>query len=53
MAQTVKISACNADLGSVSELGRDPGEGKDYLLQYSGLENSMDYIVHAVAKSRT
>ena len=32
-------------------LGRSPGEGKDYLLQYSGLENSMDCIVHGVAKS--
>ena len=30
-----------------------PGEGKGYLLQYSGLENSMDCIVHRVAKSRT
>ena len=28
-----------------------PGEGKGYPLQYSGLENSMDYIVHGVAKS--
>ena len=34
-------------------LGRSPGEGKGYPLQYSGLENSMDYIVHGVAKSRT
>ena len=41
------------DLGTVSELGRSPGEGKGYSLQYSGLENSMDYIVHVVAKSRT
>ena len=31
-------SACNAgDLGSVPGLGRSPGEGKDYPLQYSGL----------------
>ena len=30
-----------------------PGEGKGYLLQYSGLENSMDCIVHAVAKSQS
>ena len=30
-----------------------PGEGKDHPLQYSGLENSMDYTVHGVAKSRT
>ena len=34
-------------------LGRSPGEGKDYPLQYSGLENSMDCIVHRVAKSQT
>ena len=31
------------DLGSIPGLGRSPGEGKDYPLQYSGLENSMDY----------
>ena len=38
-----KESACNAgDLGSIPELGRSPGEGKDYPLQYSGLENSMN-----------
>ena len=49
-----KESACNAgDLGSIPGLGRSPGEGKGYPLQYSGLENSMDYIVHGVAKSRT
>ena len=34
-------------------LGRCPGEGKGYPLQYSGLENSMDCIVHGVTKSRT
>ena len=34
-------------------LGRSPGEGKGYPLQYSGLENSLDYIVHGVAKSQT
>ena len=33
--------------------GRSPEEGTGYALQYSGLENSMDYIVHEVAKSRT
>ena len=49
-----KESACNAgDLGSIPELGRSPGEGKGYLLQYSGLENSMDCIVHGVTKSQT
>ena len=46
-----KESACNAgDLGSVPGLGRSPGKGKGYPLQYSGLENSMDY---RVAKSWT
>ena len=34
-------------------LGRSPGEGKGYPLWYSGLENSMDCIIHGVAKSRT
>ena len=42
-----KESVCNAgDLGSIPKLGRSPGEGKGYPLQYSGLENSMDCIVH-------
>ena len=41
------------DLGSFPRLGRSPGEGNSHPLQYSGLENSMDYIVHGVAKSRT
>ena len=50
----VKASACNVgDLGSIPGLGRSPGEGKGYSFQYSGLENSMDWIVHGVAKSRT
>ena len=54
MAQLVKESACNAeDLGSIPGLGRSPGEGKGYPLQYSGLENSMGGIVHGVAKSQT
>ena len=34
-------------------VGKIPGEGKGYLLQYSGLENSMDCIVHGVTKSQT
>ena len=39
-----KESSCNVgDLGSIPGLGRSPGEGKGYALQYSGLENSMDY----------
>ena len=41
------------DLGSVPGLGRSREEGKGYPLQYSGLENSTDCIVHGVAKSRT
>ena len=37
-----KESACNAgDSGSIPRLGRSPGEGKGYPIQYSGLENSM------------
>jgi len=49
-----KESACNAgDLGLIPGLGRFPGEGKGYPLQYCGLENSMDCIVHGVAKSLT
>ena len=47
-------SACNAgDLGSIPGLGRSAGEGIGYPLQHSGLENSMDYTVHGVAKSWT
>ena len=47
-------SACNAgDQDLIPGLGRSPGEGKGYPLQYSGLENSMDCMVHAVAKSQT
>ena len=30
-----------------------PGEGNGYPLQYSGLENSMDSIIHGVTKSQT
>ena len=43
-----KESACSGDLGSIPRLGRSPGEGKGYPLHYSGLENSMDCIVHGV-----
>ena len=44
-----KESACNAgDLGSIPGIG----EGKGYPFQYSGLENSMDCIVHGVTKSQ-
>ena len=45
-------SSCNAgDLGLIPALGRYPREGNGYPLQYSGLENSMDCIVHGVTKS--
>ena len=49
-----KESAYNAgDPGLIPGSGRSPGEGKGYLLQYSGLENSIDSVVHGVAKSWT
>ena len=41
------------DLSLIPGLGRFSGEGKGYPLQYSGLEKSMDYIVHGVTKSQT
>ena len=39
--------------GSIPGLGRSPGEGKGYPLQYSGLENAMDYTVLGVTMIRT
>ena len=49
-----KESTCNAgDLSSIPGLGRSPGEGKGYPLQYSGLENSVDCIVHRVTEQDT
>ena len=51
---TGKESTCNVgDLSSIPGLGRSPGEGNGYPLQYSGPENSMDCIVQGVAKSQT
>ena len=48
-----KESACSVgDLGLIPGLTRSPGEGNGYSLQYSGLENSMDYSLWC-AKSRT
>ena len=41
------------DLGLIPGLGRSPGGGKGYPFQHSGLENSMDCIVHGVANSQT
>ena len=52
MVQLGKESASNAgDLGSIPGLGSSPGEGNGYPLQYYGLENSTDCIVHGVAES--
>ena len=54
-----KESASNAgDWGSVPGLGRSPGEGNGYPLQYSYLENSLERgawraIAHGIAKSHT
>ena len=49
-----KETACNAgDLGSIPGSARSPGEGNGYPLQHSGLENSMDCIVHGVAELDT
>ena len=49
-----KESACNVgDLDSIPGLGRSPGDRKGNPLQYSGMKNSMDCIVHGVAKSQT
>ena len=49
-----KESACNAkDLDLIPGLGRSPGEGKGYPLQYSSLNNSMDCIVQGVSKCQT
>ena len=49
-----KESICNVgDLDSIPGLGRFPGERNGYPLQYSGLENSMDCIVHGVSDSDT
>ena len=57
VALVVKNLHANAgdirDASSIPGLGRSLGEGKGQPLQYSGLENSMDFVVHGVAKSWT
>ena len=54
VALVVKNPPANAgDLGSIPGLERSPGEGNGYPLQYSGLENSVDCIVHGIAQSWT
>ena len=53
-ASAGKESACNAgDLDSIPGFGRSPGEGKGYPIQYSGLENSMDYSPWVYKESDT
>ena len=41
------------DSDSIPGLGRSPGKGDGYPLQYSGLENSMDRIAQGVTKRWT
>ena len=54
MAQLVKnLPAMQETWVQIPGLGRSSGEGKGYPLQYSGLESSMDCIVHGVTKSQT
>ena len=54
LVQWLRLHASNSgDLGLIPALRSSPGEGKGYPRQYSGLENSMDCIVHGVAKSWT
>ena len=53
MAQLVKNLPAMEDLGSIPGLGKSPGEGKGYPLQYFGLENSMDCIIYGVTKTCT
>ena len=59
MLLVLKTLPANAgDLGSITGLGRSPGEGNGNPLQYSCLANPMDGVawwatVHGVAKSRT
>ena len=51
-ASAGKASACNMGaLGLIPGLGRSPGKGKGYPIQYSGLENSMNCTIHGVAES--
>ena len=49
-----KESACKAgDLSLIPGLGKSPGGGKGYPLRCSGLENSLDWVVHGVTQSQT
>ena len=49
--QLVKNLPAMQEIGLIPGVGRSPEEGKDYPLQYSGLENSMDSIVHGIEES--
>ena len=57
MAKNLPANAGDVrDVGSIPRLGRSPGEGNGYPLQYSGLEDSMDRgawraTVHGVTES--
>ena len=53
MAPLVKNRPQFRRAGFYPGLGRFPGEGNSYPLQYSGLENSMDCVVHGITKSQT
>ena len=58
MVKGKEFTCDTGDLGLIPGLGRSPGEGNGYPLQYSGLKNSMDRgawqpTVHGVAKSLT
>ena len=49
--QLVKNLPAMQEIGLIPGVGRSPEEGKDFPLQYSGLENSMDSIVHGIEES--
>ena len=53
VAQLVKNPPAILETGLIPGLGRSPGEGEGYTLQYSGLEYSMNCVVHWVSKGRT
>jgi len=50
LVKKVKVKVAPERLGFDPWVGKIPGEGKVYPLQYSDLENSMDYIVHGVTE---
>ena len=53
VVQLVESTHNAGDLGLIPGLGRSPAERNGYPFQYSGPENSMDCVVHGIAKSRT